>query len=250
MASSGIVVPQLFAYHPQEFFKGGAFPDQIPILLFEPAVERLHLGIVFGSPQGIGDLDLVSQKQLPQPPVAGIHRIPVVMDNYFLNGKTQVFDCAFSHLPGSKSCLSVGGISQSPAGSDFAGMVNHGHQLGGFSSLAVSQPGKVGVEDLKRLDGLSLNPPLDFELDCQIHLVSQLDQGFDYQIGFGLSYLPGKLQMAFLHQGKDGLAVKTVAVILSQFSRGSPVAVAGMAFDHLDQILSDLVIFTSLSFWI
>jgi hypothetical protein len=43
-------------------------------------VERLHLWIVLGSSQRIRDPQLIFREQLRRPPVAGVDRVPIMMD--------------------------------------------------------------------------------------------------------------------------------------------------------------------------
>lgn len=69
-------------------------PEPGTVLGLEVAVEGLHLRVVLGAIERVGDPDFVQEPNLPQPLVGGVDRLLVVMNDHGRQGDAELFQVA------------------------------------------------------------------------------------------------------------------------------------------------------------
>jgi hypothetical protein len=102
--------------------------QRIPLRL-EPAVERFHLRIVLGAPQGIRQSNSILAQQLRRPGVAGEDRILVLVQNHAGTADPEPLQSVPRPLPGFQGQGRVRCLTYGPAEHHLAGISNDWDQI-------------------------------------------------------------------------------------------------------------------------
>ncbi len=191
MAAPVVVVLHLPPDRPLKLSQRGRVPEQRAVLHLEPTPERLHPRVVLRPTLTKGHHRLVLNQKLPQPPVAGVHRILIVVYDQALRAYTPPGQVGLGHLPTPERQLPVGSLPHRPSRHPTAPGIQHRHQIRLPRPIRILDLREVGAQHLERLELFSSH---------QIELSLPLFQDHPHPAGPGFGHLPSQRQVPFGEQ--------------------------------------------------
>ena len=227
MATPIVVVPHLPPDRPLKLSQRGRVPEQRAVLHLEPSPKRFHPRVVPRPTLTKGHHRLVLDQKLPQPTIAGVHRILIVVYDQALRTHTPPSQLGLGHLPTPERQLPVGTLPHRPARHPTAPGIQHRHQIRLPRPIRIPDLREVGAQHLKRLE---LFP------SHQVELPLPLLQDHPHPAGPGFGYLSPQRQIPSGKKSPQPLVVHLQPVLGRKLRLDPAVPVGRMLLHHLEHL--------------